>query len=75
MRNHVSNGSWRVKSRMLCRQATRFRLSAEASLCGTVAGWKSDQSVLVPYKGAALKEMTVYQVQVSVWDNCESWDR
>ena len=28
---------------------------------------KSDQSVLVPYKGAALKEMTVYQVQVSVW--------
>ena len=30
---------------------------------------KSDQSVLVPYKGAALKEMTVYQVQVSVWDN------
>ena len=31
---------------------------------------KSDQSVLVPYKGAALKEMTVYQVQVSVWDNC-----
>ena len=31
---------------------------------------ESDQSVLVPYKGAALKEMTVYQVQVSVWDNC-----
>ena len=30
---------------------------------------ESDQSVLVPYKGAALKEMTVYQVQVSVWDN------
>ena len=23
----------------------------------------------MPYNGAALKEMTVYQVQVSVWDN------
>ena len=30
---------------------------------------ESDQSVLVPYKGDALKEMTVYQVQVSVRDN------
>ena len=68
MRNHVSHGSWRVKSRMLCRQTTRFRLSAEAGLCGQRPGEKR-QSVLVPYKGAALKEMTVYQVQVSVWDN------
>ena len=70
MRNHVSHGSWRVKSRMLCRQATRFRLSAEASLCGTVAGWKATNPFWCHIKGAALKEMTVYQVQVSVWDNC-----
>lgn len=32
--------SWKLESesRMLCRQTTRFRLSAEAGLCGTAAG-------------------------------------
>lgn len=30
---------------------------------------KSDQSILVPWQGEALKPMAAYQVQVSVWDN------
>ncbi len=63
--------SWKLESGM--RDVVQKRYQIQVMCCGKMQ-WdsgmvESDCSILVPYEGAALKPMTPYQVQVSVWDN------
>ncbi|MDO4623120.1 MAG: family 78 glycoside hydrolase catalytic domain [Eubacteriales bacterium] len=63
--------SWKLSSEKqnVMQQAYQIQVIGSGQMVWDTGIVESEQSVLVPYAGEALLPMTVYQVQVSVWDN------
>lgn len=63
--------SWKLESdrQNVVQKGYQIQVVSQGKLAWDSGMVESEQSVLVPYNGETLKPMTVYQVQVSVWDN------
>ena len=63
--------SWKIRSeeKDVIQTAYQIQMISGGRMVWDSGRIESSQSVLVPYQGEALKPMTVYQVQVTVWDN------
>lgn len=63
--------SWKLESKRqnVVQKGYQIQVASQGNLVWDSGYVESDQSVLVPYGGGALRPMTSYQVQVSVWDN------
>lgn len=63
--------SWKLKSEKqnVVQKSYQIQVVSQGKLMWDSGRVESDQSVLVPYEGKELEPTTLYQVQVSVWDN------
>lgn len=63
--------SWKLESEKqnVVQTCYQIQVTSEGRLMWDSGRVESSQSVLIPYEGAKLQAMTVYHVQVSVWDN------
>lgn len=63
--------SWKLTSREQNVVQTNYQIQviSEGKMVWDSGRVKNSRSVLVPYQGGELKPFTIYQVQVSVWDN------
>lgn len=63
--------SWKLKSEKqnVVQKSYQIQVVSQGKLMWDSGKVESSQSVLVPYEGKELEPMTLYQVQVSVWDN------
>lgn len=63
--------SWKIESqkRNVVQVGYQIQVISNRKLVWDSGYREGDQSIHVPYEGAVLKPMTVYQAQVSVWNN------
>lgn len=63
--------SWKLESKKqnVVQKQYQIQVVSKGKLAWDSGVVESDQSVQIPYGGEALTPMTIYQVQVNVWDN------